>query len=109
MSRKKTLSIIDAVMYRQYNNPDRFLQYFEESVEKCWATGKQLCILGDYNLDLLKIESSKYSHDFLICLQSYYLIPTIDKTTRVRQNSATLIDNIFGIIPSTFPCTFIRH
>ena len=41
-------------MYRQHNNPDRFLKYFEESVERYSATGKQLCILGDYNLDLSK-------------------------------------------------------
>ena len=92
---KKKKNIICAIMYRQHNNPDRFLQYFEESVEKYSATRKQLCILADYNLDLLIIESSKYSHDFLMCLQSCYLIPTIDKPTRVRQNSATLIDNIF--------------
>ena len=56
---------------------------------------EQLCILGDYNLDLLKLECSNYSHDFLKCLQSCYMIPTIDKPTRVRKNSATLIDNIF--------------
>ena len=68
-------------MYRQHTNPDRFLQYFEESVEKYSATGKQLCILGDYNLDLLKIENSKYSHDFLMCLQSCYLIQTIEFST----------------------------
>ena len=68
-------------MYRQHNNPDRFLQYFEESVEKYSATGKQLCILGDYNLDLLKTENSKYSHDFLMCLQSCYLIQTIEFST----------------------------
>ena len=78
-------------MYRQHNNPDRFLQYFEESVEKYSATRKQLCILADYNLDLLKIESSKYSHDFLMCLQSCYLIPTIDKPARVRQNGYYLV------------------
>ena len=82
-------------MYRQHNNPDPFLQYFGESVDKYSATGKQLCILGDYNLDLLKIESSKYSHDFLMCFQSCHLILTINKPTRVRQYSATLIDNIF--------------
>ena len=70
-------------MHRQHNNPDRFLQYFEESVEKYSATGKQLCILGDYNLDLLKIENSKHSHDFLMCLQSCYLIQTIEKPTQV--------------------------
>ena len=45
--------------------------------------------------DLSKIEISRYSHDFLMCFRSCYLIPTIDKPTRVRQNSATLIDNIF--------------
>ena len=28
-------------------------------------------------------------------LQSCYLIPTVDKPTRVRSTSATLIDNIF--------------
>ena len=80
-------NIICAIMYRQHNNP--------ESAGKYSATGKQLCIVADYNLDLLKTESSKYSHDFLMCLQSCYLIPTIDKPTRVRQNSVTLIDNIF--------------
>ena len=92
-SKKK--NIICAVMYRQHNNPDRFLKYFEESVERYSATGKQLCILGDYNLDLLKLECSNCSHDFLMCPQSCYMIPTIDKPTRVRKNSAALIDNIF--------------
>ena len=32
-------------------------------------------------------------------LQSCYLIPTIDKPTRVRSSSATLSDNIFVNIP----------
>ena len=48
-----------------------------------------------FNIDLLKCESSNHSHDFLSSLQSCYLTPTIDKATRVRPISATLIDNIF--------------
>ena len=32
--------------------------------------------------------------DFLVSLQSCYLIPTVDKPARVRTNSASLIDNI---------------
>ena len=82
-------------MYRQRNSPDRFQSYFEETIEKLNSTGKQLYIVGDFNIDLLKFETSRYSHDFLVALQSCYLIPTIDKPTRVRNNSATLIDNIF--------------
>ena len=51
--------------------------------------------MGDFNIDLLKCETSQISHDFLTALQSCYLIPTVDKPTRVYRNSATLIDNIF--------------
>ena len=32
---------------------------------------------------------------FLVCLRSCYLIPTVDKPTRVHRTSATMIDNIF--------------
>ena len=47
------------------------------------------------NLCLLKSEVSEFSHNFLLSLQSCYLIPIIDKPSRVRGNSASLIDNIF--------------
>ena len=50
--------------------------------------------MGDFNLCLLKSELSSLSHDFLLSLQSCYLIPTIDKPTRVHGNSASLIDNV---------------
>ena len=60
----KKKNIICGVLYRQHNTPDHFLQYFDETIEKFSVTGKQICILGDFNLDLLKIESSSYSHDF---------------------------------------------
>ena len=51
--------------------------------------------MGDFNIDLLKAQSCQYSKNFLLTLQSYALIPTIDKPTRIYNNSATLIDNIF--------------
>ena len=70
-----------------------FQNYFEETIEKLTSTGKQLYIVGDFNIDLLKFETSRYSHDFLVALRSCYLIP--DKSTRVRNNVATLIDNNF--------------
>ena len=48
---------------------------------------------------LLKAQSSNYSQDFLMSLQSCYLIPTVVKPTRERSTSATLIDNIFVNTP----------
>ena len=47
--------------------------------------------MGDFNLCLLKSEVSEFSHNFL----RSYLIPTTEKPSRVRGNSASLIDNIF--------------
>ena len=55
--------------------------------------------MGDFNTDLLKCETSSCSYDFLSSLQSCFLIPSIDKPTRVRSSSTTLIDNIFVITP----------
>ena len=91
----KTKSVICGVLYRQHNSPNRFQQYFDETIEKFTSSGKHVVIMGDFNIDLLKCDSSSYSHDFISSLQSCYLIPTIDKPTRVRSSSATLIDNIF--------------
>ena len=67
----------------------------EETIDKFTPTGKNLCLLGDFNLCLQKIEVCNYSPDFLLALQSCYLLPTIDKPTRVHNNSTSLIDNIF--------------
>ena len=51
--------------------------------------------MGDFNIDLLKYDSCKYSKEFLNSLNSCTFFPTITKPTRVYGNSATLIDNIF--------------
>ena len=50
--------------------------------------------MGDFNINLLGVETCNYAHNFLLSLQSFSLIPTIDKPTRVYKNTATLIDNI---------------
>ena len=52
-------------------------------------------LMGDFNIDLLKYENCKYSQTLLQCMQSFSMLPTIDKPTRVYGSSATLIDNIF--------------
>ena len=51
--------------------------------------------MGDLNVDLLKSGSCNYAQDFLNSCQSFCLLPTIDKPTRINNNSATLIDNVF--------------
>ena len=96
---EKQKNVICGIIYRQHNSPDHFLEYFNETLEKLTSTGKTVYLLGDFNLCLLKTETSQHSQDFLMALQSCYLLPTIDKPTRVHKTSASLIDNIFVTNP----------
>lgn len=64
---------------------------------------KDVYIMGDFNIDLLKCESwSQITQDFLLSLRSCYLIPTVDKPTLVHRTSVTLIDNTFVNYPILF-------
>ena len=54
-----------------------------------------MIFMGDTNLNLLGFHSCKYAQNFILSLQSFNLMPTIDKPTRVHNNSYSLIDNIF--------------
>ena len=60
-----------------------------------------MIFMGDTNLNLLRFHSCKYAQNFILSLQSFNLMPTIDKPTRVHNNSYSLIDNIF-IAPAGF-------
>ena len=81
-------------MYRQHNTPERFQEYFDETLEKFSTSNKSIFVMGDFNIDLLGVETCNYAHNVLLSLQSFSLIPTIDKLTRVYKRTATLIDNI---------------
>ena len=87
-------NIICGIMYRQHNTPERFQEYFDETLEKFSTSNKSIFVMGDFNINLLGVETCNYAHNFLLSLQSFSLIPTIDKPTRVYKNAATLIDNI---------------
>ena len=87
-------NIICDIVYRRHNSLQRFQEYFDETLEKLIASSKSVYIMGDFNVNLLHVESSRYAQEFLLSLQSFSFIPTIDKPTRVHNSSATLIDNI---------------
>ena len=87
-------NIICGIMYRQHNKPERFQEYFDETLEKFSTSNKSIFVMGDFKINLLGVETCHYAHNFLLSLQSFSLIPTIDKPTRVYKNTATLIDNI---------------
>ena len=50
-----------------------------------------------FNINLFNCESHPESNDFLLMLNSFFLLPYILlQPTRITETSATLIDNIFA-------------
>ena len=57
--------------------------------------------MGDFNINLLTCENHPESNDFILMLNSFFLLPYILQPTRITERSATLIDNIFANTYST--------
>ena len=89
---EKKSNIICGIIYRQHNSPESFQAYFDDPLclERFSQSDKTI-----YNINLLNAEAI-LPKSFLLALQSYSFIATIDKPTRVYSSSTTLIDNIFG-------------
>ena len=47
--------IVCGIIYRQHNSPEQFQNYFADTVEKFISSGRTLCLVGDINIDLLKV------------------------------------------------------
>ena len=84
------------MVYRQHDKADDFLNYLSLSKELYSSRNRNIYLMGDFNIDLIKFESCSYSKKLLELTQSLSLFPAVDKPTRVYGNSATLIDNIFS-------------
>ena len=89
-------NIICAVLYRHPNgNLDNFMNYVNSTIEKIHHENKQCLIMGDFNIDLLRIDDHSDSENFINTLGSFCFQPQIIQPTRITSHSATLIDNIF--------------
>ena len=81
-----------------YKAPGAHAEHFINCLPKVFGNfskKKSVFVCGDFNIDLLKWKTHKLTFDFINEMFSYGLRPVIDKPTRVTQECATLIDNIF--------------
>ena len=89
-------NVIVGSIYRPPNtNCEEFLDYIKNVLDKINLENKICYLAGDYNLNLLNAEKHTYTNEFIDVLFMNYFVPLIDKPTRIREKSATLIDNIF--------------
>ena len=94
-------NVIIGVVYRPpSSNTLDFLSSLTDILNNSVMINKDCFIMGDFNINLLKYDTDNLCHDFLEIFLSNSFFPLISKPTRVTNNSATLIDNIFSnVIP----------
>ena len=88
-------NIIIGVIYRKpQSNINEFTTILDNCLNNIDTEHKQVYIMGDFNIDILKYTNSTIS-SFLSVIYSHFFIPLIDKPSRVTARSMSLIDNIF--------------
>ena len=78
---------------REFN--DTFLQ---NTLEKLSYENKDIILMGDCNIDILKYDTNNDSAAFLDMMYENFLLPYISSPTKVTPRSQSLIDNIFSNI-----------
>lgn len=91
-------NIVCGCIYRHpRQNISKFLDHLDSTLCKLSKENKEIYICGDFNIDLLKIDSVKSNLDFFNLLNSYGLLPFILHPSRVVEGQVpSLIDNIFS-------------
>src|SRR6218665_712722 len=89
-------SLIVGVLYRPPNTElSIFNSAFDNLLMRLSAEKKPCYLLGDFDINLLKVAKHRGSDEFLNLLYSHSFYPLIDKPRRITPETATLIDNIF--------------
>ena len=70
--------------------------FLKPLLHKISSEKKQILLLGDFNIDLLKCDDEPQIASFMDILGSNLILPQILLPTRVTEYSKTLIDNIFS-------------
>ena len=83
-------------VYRPPNSPASWVSSFEKLVTSARQLTDDLVILGDFNINL-ETTQNKWCHSF----QQLGLEQIINKSTRVQQNTTSLIDHIYITKSST--------
>lgn len=86
-------------VYRRPSAPvedlTNFISEFSETIHKINLKSKNAYICGDFNIDLLKLNSNCHYNDFYETITSQGFFPKITRPTRLSEHGYSLIDNIF--------------
>lgn len=80
------------------NQLELFTDHFTNLMAELSSSNKDTFILGDFNIDILKIQSHEKTSAFIDNCFANGFLQIVTKPTRVNHTSATLIDHILSLI-----------
>ena len=100
---KRTNIIVGCIYTHPDNNIDDFnTNYLRPLLQKLSKeSSKNVFLLGDFNIDLLKFNSCSSICNFLDELSPTYVTPQIFLPSCITRSTKTLSDNIFCNIPQS--------
>jgi hypothetical protein len=90
----KQKNVIIGTIYRAHTSIENFITDIDSILKILHSENKDTYLMGDFNIDLLKVDTHRPTHDYLELIYSYSFMPTIYKPTRITETTATIIDNI---------------
>ena len=94
---KNKKNVIIGCIYRHPSmDLDEFNDDFFNLLLENIASDKKLFLIGDFNIDLLKVDIDSPTTNFFDIITSNLLVPHILQPTRITSSSRTLIDNIYS-------------
>ena len=94
LKRKIAIGNIYRPPHNSRDNLANFLSEFSATLIEYNTRGHNTYMCGDYNVDLLKINSVQFNENYFDSIISSDYVPTITLQTRLSDNSS-LIDNVF--------------
>ncbi len=91
----KSKPFILGVVYRPPNSLQSWIDLFEEEFESAHSENKEIILMGDFNIDLIKNENKKWSN----FIDNVNLTQMVHSPTRICESSETLIDHIYTTNP----------
>ena len=79
---------------------DSFLLDFSPVVQTLSTISKNVMLAGDFNIDLLKLNSNSKYQEFYYTLSEFDFLPIITLPTRISKRHATLIDHMYCKSPN---------
>lgn len=79
-----------------HTSMDTFMHEFRPVIDNFVHQANNLILAGDFNIDLLKVNTNEKFQEFYDFITGNNLLPNITLPTRLSKRNATLIDNIFS-------------